>query len=179
VGVAFLTTVTAKDVNGNTVTTNSVTVATLTGSGSAQFDSDGNSVFGDNTKVLSNGIFTISTRDNVAETMTLTASSAGGKTGTSSSITVNKGNQTITFPPIPTQKTTSRLGLSATADSGLPVSFALGSGPALLAGGTNLVFTGPGVVTVIASQAGDSNWNAATPKTNSFAVVLMAGIFFY
>src|ERR1019366_5165484 len=52
----------------------------------------GNSIFGetgDNTQVLSNGTFTISTIDNNPETITVTATDANGKTGTSPSITVN------------------------------------------------------------------------------------------
>jgi len=87
-GTAFSATVTAKDANNNTVTTDSTTVVTMTGTGSAQFDSNGDSTFGDNTKVLTSGAFTISTKDAVPEAVTLTATSAGGKTGSSSSITI-------------------------------------------------------------------------------------------
>ena len=87
--VPFTTTVTAKDANGNTVTTDNSTVVTMTSSGSAQFDSDGNAIFGDNTKTLSSGTFTISTKDYLAESVTITAASADGKTGASSPITVN------------------------------------------------------------------------------------------
>jgi len=87
-GSTFSTTVTAKDVDGNTVTTDSATVVTMTSSGSAQFDSNGDGTFGDSTKTLSSGAFTINTRDNVAESMTITATSTGSKTGTSTGITV-------------------------------------------------------------------------------------------
>ncbi|HXI70589.1 MAG TPA: Ig-like domain repeat protein [Verrucomicrobiae bacterium] len=88
-GSPFTTTVTAKDANTNTVTTDSSTVVTMTGTGSVQFDSNGDSTFGDNTKTLSGGTFTISTKDNVAQSISITATSTGSKTGTSSSITVN------------------------------------------------------------------------------------------
>ena len=44
-----------------------------------------------------------------------------------------KSNQTITFPAIAPQKRNSSVGLAATADSGLPVSFAVSSGPGSLA----------------------------------------------
>ena len=98
----FSSTVTALDTYGNTVTTDSSTVVTLTSSGSAQFDSNGDGTFGDNTKTLSNGNFTINTKDNGVENITLTATSSGGKTGTSTSITINansaKNILTFTFP---------------------------------------------------------------------------------
>ena len=100
--VPFTTTVTALDVYGNVVTTDSSTLVTMTSSGSAQFDSNGDSTFGDNTKTLVNGIFTISTKNDVAETITLTASSSGGITGSSSSFTLNPSSAkdilSFTFP---------------------------------------------------------------------------------
>jgi Peptidase family C25 len=87
--IPFITTVTAKDANNNTVTTDSSTVVTMTSaSGNMQFDSNGDATFGDNTKTLSSGTFTISTKDNVAETTTITATDTNTKTGTSGSIVV-------------------------------------------------------------------------------------------
>jgi sRNA-binding regulator protein Hfq len=91
-GTPFTVTVTAQDAANNTVNDSS-TVVTMSGStANVQFDSNGNSIFGetgDNKQVLSNGTFTISTIDNNPETMTVTATDANGKTGTSPSITVN------------------------------------------------------------------------------------------
>jgi hypothetical protein len=91
-GTPFTVTVTAQDVASNTVN-NSSTVVTMSGStANVEFDSNGDSIFGesgDNMQVLSNGTFTISTIDNNPETMTVTATDANGKTGTSPSITVN------------------------------------------------------------------------------------------
>jgi uncharacterized delta-60 repeat protein len=82
-GVAFATTVTAHDVNNNTVTTDSSTVVTMTSSLAAKFDNG--STFVDTTdKTLASGTFTISTRDDVAEAgQTITATSTGPITGTS------------------------------------------------------------------------------------------------
>lgn len=82
-----------------------------------------------------------------------------------------KMNQTIEFQAIGTQYTTGALGLAATASSGLPVTFAVGSGPAVIAGGTNLTFAGSGLVSIVASQAGDASWNPAPEVTNSFTVL--------
>jgi len=45
-----------------------------------QFDSDGDGTFGDNTKTLASGTFTINTKDNVAEGVTLTATSTWHRT---------------------------------------------------------------------------------------------------
>ncbi len=66
---------------------------------------------------------------------------------------------------------TDEVGLSATASSGLGVSFAVRAGdPGAITGFTNLVFTGTGSVSVVASQAGDTNWNVAADVTNTFRV---------
>jgi len=63
------------------------------------------------------------------------------------------------------------VGLSATASSGLGVSFAVESGPGSIAEGTNLSFTGGGLVGIVASQTGDANWNAAPALTNAYRVM--------
>ena len=93
------------------------------------------------------------------------------------SLTVAKANQTISFPSISDQITTNHVILAATSDSGLPVSFAVGSGSASISGGTNLTFTGAGSVRIVASQAGNSNYNAAVQVTNTFMVTkAVAGV---
>lgn len=79
-------------------------------------------------------------------------------------------DQTIDFPAIGAQWTTNILTLSATASSGLPVSFAVGAGPASISGGTTLTFSGAGTVSIVASQAGNGSWNPAPNVTNSFSV---------
>jgi len=84
-------------------------------------------------------------------------------------LTVSKGSQTINFPQLPNQRPTNVVHLAATASSGLPVTFALVSGPASITNGTNVVFSGAGDVTVSASQAGDANWNLAS-TSQSFRV---------
>jgi alpha-tubulin suppressor-like RCC1 family protein len=77
-------------------------------------------------------------------------------------------SQAIAFPPIATQSTTNLVGLSAAADSGLPVSFIVASGPATIANGTNLSFTSAGEVSIVASQAGNADWRPAADVTNTF-----------
>ncbi|NCA82699.1 MAG: DUF3466 family protein, partial [Opitutae bacterium] len=79
-------------------------------------------------------------------------------------------DQSLVFPPIPAQYLTNLVALSASASSGLPVAFAVASGPAEIADFTNLTFTGTGQVVVVASQPGNDNWNPAPEVTNAFPV---------
>ena len=81
-----------------------------------------------------------------------------------------KADQTIDFPAVGDQYATGSVLLSATASSGLPVGFAVASGPAALDGAT-LTFTGAGSVTIAASQGGDGSWNAAPEAVRTFAVL--------
>jgi sugar lactone lactonase YvrE len=79
--------------------------------------------------------------------------------------------QTITFPPIPTQTYGGApYALNATASSLLAVSYAVTSGPATLSPSNTLMFTGVGPVTVQASQAGNVEFAAATPVSQTFTV---------
>jgi hypothetical protein len=80
-----------------------------------------------------------------------------------------QGSQSITFAAL--QNVTygaSPITLDGTASSGLPVSYAI-TGPATLSGST-LTITGAGSVMVTASQAGNSDYTAAAPVTQSFSV---------
>ncbi|MGP8155814.1 MAG: MBG domain-containing protein [Candidatus Acidiferrales bacterium] len=79
---------------------------------------------------------------------------SGGSGGTTA--------QTITFNPLsPVTYGVAPITLTATASSGLPVSYTF-TGPATLSGST-LTITGAGSVTVTASQAGNATYAAATP----------------
>ena len=78
--------------------------------------------------------------------------------------------QTITFPNPGTQTYgVSPITLTATASSGLTVSYTVTSGPASVSGNV-LTITGAGSVTVEATQAGNSQYSAATPVSDTFAV---------
>ena len=99
---------------------------------------------------------------------------------TNGTLVVAPADQAIDFPVLGDQWITNSVGLSASADSGLAVEFSVASGPAQLADGTNLTFTGTGQVAVVAFQTGDSNWNPAPPVTNVFAVFkLPAAVFLH
>jgi hypothetical protein len=80
-----------------------------------------------------------------------------------------KQSQTITFATLPNVTYgVSPITLTATASSGLPVSYTV-TGPATLNGST-LTITGAGMVSVTASQGGDDSYSAATPVLRSFMV---------
>jgi len=67
--------------------------------------------------------------------------------------------QTITFPTIGNVPVGNTVTLAATSSSGLPASYIV-SGPATL-NGSQLSVTGPGPITVIAYQPGDSYWQSS------------------
>lgn len=86
-------------------------------------------------------------------------------------IDLNKQNQVISFNSITDQvyAQSLTLSLSATATSGLTVSFSVLSGPATLSG-TILNITGAGIIEVKASQDGNSTYNPAPPVTQQFQI---------
>lgn len=92
----------------------------------------------------------------------------GSATGT---LEIAKATQAISFGTLDV-KTTLDLPfpVSASASSGLPVGFAVQSGPASINGNT-VTITGAGTVTVVASQQGNSNYLPALSVTQSFAVL--------
>ena len=86
------------------------------------------------------------------------------------SVVVNPASQVITFvQPANVSMGSSPIPLVATSSRGLPVSFQVSSGPATVSG-NQLTLTGVGVVTVVASQAGDTNTAPAEPVTRQFTV---------
>ena len=83
----------------------------------------------------------------------------------------NQQNQTISFPPLADKQVTDGpFTISATASSGLPVTFTVTGGPATVNGNTITLNGTAGVVTVRATQPGNGNWNAAPPVFQSFTV---------
>jgi hypothetical protein len=83
--------------------------------------------------------------------------------------------QAISFPAIANQVYDAAqitLDATATASSGLPVTYSVVSGPATLSGANNSIVTvtGPGTVVLQASQAGNSVYAAAANVQQSFTV---------
>ena len=92
----------------------------------------------------------------------------------SGTLTISGGaSQTITFNALPNVTYgASPITLGATASSTLPVTYTV-TGPATVSGST-LSITGAGSVTVTASQAGNSDYAAATSVSQSFTVAKAA-----
>ncbi|NCD32636.1 MAG: VCBS repeat-containing protein [Spartobacteria bacterium] len=84
--------------------------------------------------------------------------------------TGRKADQKITFINPGTQIWTNQTTLAATSDSGLPVSYRLISGPAVLESSNVLSYTDTGNVRVAADQEGNGYYNQATSVSNTFAV---------
>lgn len=86
------------------------------------------------------------------------------------SITINKATQTIDFAALSDRSISSGdFTVSATASSGLPVTFAA-SGACLLSGADTVQLEAEGTCTITASQAGDGNYLAASDVIQSFTV---------
>jgi hypothetical protein len=108
-------------------------------------------------------------------TVTVRASQAGNGTyntapNVDQAFTVSPASQTITFGALANKNYgDAPFTVSATASSGLAVSFSIFSGPATISGNT-VTITGAGTVTVRASQAGNTNYNAAPNVDQSFTV---------
>ena len=109
-------------------------------------------------------------------TATVTATQSGNEnyvpaTATATITSLGKLSQTIAFTPVSDRLSNSgTFALSATASSGLPVSFTVTSGPALLSG-ADITLTGvPGTVVILASQPGNAVYNAAPDVAVTFSV---------
>ena len=110
-----------------------------------------------------------------AGTCTITASQTGNATYApatpiSQSFTVVGKPQTITFAAIATQQAGTSLALTASASSGLTVSFASTTASVCTVSGVNANFVAAGTCSITASQAGNSLYAAATPVSQSFTV---------
>jgi hypothetical protein len=163
-GQAFNAIVNAVDANWNVVNTNDVVHLASTNSGAAM----------PSNAALAAGTKTFPITFNAGGAVTVTASDvthSGILNNTSPAFTVVKVDQTISFGSLSdVTYGVTPLALSATATSGLTVSFAVLSGPATLSG-NNLSITGVGTVKVRASQSGNSIYNAASNVDQSFNVM--------
>jgi len=95
---------------------------------------------------------------------------AGGTTQSTPLNGTAYGTQTITFPqPTTPVLPNATATLTATASSGLAVTYAITSGPATVTGST-VTYTGTGTVVITASQAGNGSYVAATPVSVTVVV---------
>jgi sugar lactone lactonase YvrE len=104
-------------------------------------------------------------------TYTIQASYSGDTNnppGVAATILTIKTAQTITFtaPTSPVTYGVAPITLSATATSGLPVTFSIRSGPGQISGNA-LTITGPGTIVVAANQTGNASYMPAPQVTQS------------
>ncbi len=98
-------------------------------------------------------------------------------TGTASgNVVISKANQTITFTSAGGTKliNAAPYALTATSTSNLPVGFASSNTAVATVSGSTVTVVGLGSTTITASQAGDTNYNAATGVTQTLVVNAVA-----
>jgi Chitobiase/beta-hexosaminidase C-terminal domain len=119
-----------------------------------------------------------SSADNGASFAVTVSNSAGNVTSAGATLSVTDPAlqaQTITFNNPGAQTVGSPLALTATASSGLAVSFASQTTSVCTVSGTTATFVAAGTCTIQATQAGNATFAAATPVTQSFSVAGAAG----
>jgi hypothetical protein len=123
--------------------------------------------------VASNGTVTITG----AGSTTITASQAGNvnynaASDVTQSLTVAKANQTITFNALVDKLVTDiPFALTATASSGLSVTYTSSNTAVATVSGSTVTIVGAGTTTITASQAGNVNYNAASDVARTQVVV--------
>ncbi|NJL14377.1 MAG: T9SS type A sorting domain-containing protein [Microscillaceae bacterium] len=111
-----------------------------------------------------------------AGTTIITASQAGNANynaapNVTQNLVVNKANQTITFAALaPKTFGDAPFDLTATASSGLPVSYTSSNTAVATVSGNTVTIVGAGTTTITASQAGNANYNAAPNVTQDLVV---------
>jgi 2',3'-cyclic-nucleotide 2'-phosphodiesterase (5'-nucleotidase family) len=95
-----------------------------------------------------------------------------GFTGSASGmLTVAQASQTITFPVLDgVPLSLGTIGLTGTASSGLPVSFASSNPAVATVSGNVATLVAAGTTTITASQAGNADYVAATPVARTLSV---------
>jgi hypothetical protein len=84
---------------------------------------------------------------------------------------ISKHNQTITFAPLPNKTVgDAPFTISASASSGLPVSFSSSTPSVCTASGNIAAIVGSGTCTIVASQGGNGSYKPAVGVTRSFKV---------
>jgi hypothetical protein len=107
--------------------------------------------------------------------LALLSACGGGGGSTSEAPIAPPTAQTITFAAPGNQAfAATPVALTATASSGLPVSFSASPSAVCTLNNANLVLAGLGTCTVTASQVGNASYTAAAPVSNSFVVTMGA-----
>ncbi len=119
--------------------------------------------------ISATGLFTAPTTMPASPTVLIKAT-ASRRTGIARVTLTQLEPQTITFNSPATQTVGTPLTLSASASSGLTVTFASETTGVCTVSGMTATFVASGTCTIQASQAGNGTWAAATPVSRSFTV---------
>ncbi len=107
---------------------------------------------------------------NAGSYIVMITNTSGTVTSNAATLTVTGQSQSIDFATVNDQAfTLNPITLVATATSGLPVSFSVVSGPAVVSS-NNFFLNGVGLVTIRANQAGGDGYLAATPAERSLVI---------
>jgi 2',3'-cyclic-nucleotide 2'-phosphodiesterase (5'-nucleotidase family) len=102
--------------------------------------------------------------------------SAGFNGAASGTLNVGKGSQTISFDPLATKTVGDPdFNLTATASSGLPITYNSSNPGVGMVSGNTVTIVAPGTTTITASQTGDSDYFAASPVDQSLTVNAAGG----
>ncbi len=127
------------------------------------------------------------TINSAASAVGLRATQAGDTnyTAASADLTIGLGSiakltQTITFPALAEKRVNdAAFDLTATASSGLAVTYTVVSGPAMLSGNTVTLTGATGTVVIRADQAGNDVYAAATSVSQSFEVTQAGPLIYF
>jgi hypothetical protein len=92
---------------------------------------------------------------------------------TEQELIVNKASQAITWPTLPTKtfgNSPFDIVITSKGESGLPVTFTSSNTSVATVSGNTITILGVGTTVITASQAGNSNYNAAQDVTQTFTV---------
>ena len=108
-------------------------------------------------------------------TCTIAADQAGDATYSAApevtqSFSIGKGDQTIVFDPAPNVDVNGTGTVSATASSGLAVTFTSQTTSICTVSGSTVTGVNAGTCIIAADQGGDANYNPATQVTQSFSI---------
>jgi hypothetical protein len=103
-------------------------------------------------------------------TVTINATNASGTGNATITFNIAKGDQTITFPAQSSLGIGATRTLDATTPSGLAITYTSSNTGVATISGTDVTGVAAGTTTLTASQAGDANWNPATPVDQSLTV---------
>jgi hypothetical protein len=101
---------------------------------------------------------------------TLSAANYEFVQGTSGTLTITEASQSISFPPTPVLYNQPDFS-PASASSGLPVSYSNPSGQCAIDSQGLVQITGAGSCTITANEPGNTDYQAATSVTQTFAIV--------